>query len=289
MINGKYPVKSKEKAEFSFFWIKFSSIGILAYYVLEMINRVFFFNPDIELPVTAVTWRIIDSSVYAFAFLLLAVQAVFWRENLTSYENRKRARNAFFALFFAAFFTALYEILVIKMDELQHSLRSDLSVPFLFMIMTHFYGFNSLKQIINRIGRSKKVETGKSFFYALFALNPAIRFLLPFILMIFSSLGGGLHLVYLFYAELVMTYISAFIAGGVTVFIWIDSRKIKIGHLMEAMPRDIDRQLEHAASEFQAVIKKSNVSEFCPKCGVKIYTDSDTCEKCGAPIIVQQD
>ncbi len=289
MINDKYPVKSKEKAEFSFFWIKISTLGILAYYVLEMINRVFFFNTEIELPVTAVTWRIIDSSIYAAAFVILAIQAAFWRENLKAYENRKKARNAFFALFFAALFTALYEILVIKMEELEYSLRSDLSVPFLLMIITHFYGFNALKQIISKIGSSKKAETGRSFFYTLFALNPAIRFLLPFILMIFSSLGGGLHLVYLYYAELVMTYISAFIAGGVTVFIWIDSRKIKIAHLMESIPKDIDRQLEQAASEFQAMIKKSDVSEFCPSCGVKIYTDTDKCEKCGASIIVQQD
>jgi len=289
MINNKYPVKSIEKSKFNFFWIKFAALGILAYYVLEMINRVFYFNPDIDLPLSATNWRIIDTSIYAFAFILLAIQAAFWRENLQAFENRRKARNAFFALVLAAFFTALYEVLVIKMDELQHSQRSDLSVPFLLMIMLHFYGFISLKQIITKIGSSKKVETGRSFFYTLFALNPAIRFLLPFILMIFSSLGGGLHLVYLYYAELVMTYISAFVAAGVTVFIWVDSRKIKIGHLMELIPRDIDRQLEKAATEFQAVIKKSDISEFCPSCGIKVYTDSDKCEKCGALLIVQSD
>ena len=95
MINDKYPVKSKEKAEFNFFWIKLATIGILTYYVLEMINRVFFFNPDIELPISAINWRIIDSSIYAFSFILLAVQAAFWRENLKAYENRRKALISF--------------------------------------------------------------------------------------------------------------------------------------------------------------------------------------------------
>ncbi len=284
MINNKYPVKSKEKESFSLFWIKFATVGILAYYALEMINRVYFFNPELELPMSAVNWRIIDSSIYAFTFLILAVQTALWREKLQAYENRKKARNAFITLILAAFFTALYEVLVIKMDELQHSQRSDLSVPFLFMIMLHFYSFNLVKQIVNKIGSSKKTGTGKSIFYTLFALNPCIRYLLPFLLIVLTSLGGGLQLVYTYYADLVMTYVAAVNAVGVTLYIWIDGRKIKIAHLLEALPRDIDKHIEEVTAEYQTMIKKSDISVFCPSCGIKVHDDSAVCSKCGATI-----
>ncbi len=240
---SKYPVKFSETENFSFVPLKIACIGILAYYILEMLNRVIFFTTDIELDEIAVTWRIVDSVIYAIVFLIIAVQTAIWRENLHAYENRKKARNAFFTLILTALVTALYEILLLEMDKLQPSHRSDLTVPFLFMIMLHYYSISQVKQIITRIGRTKKADTGRSIFYSLFALNPCIRYLLPFLLMVLTSVGGDLYFVYMFYSDLIMTYLSAAIAVGFTVMIFIDSRKIRRAYLMEIMRGEIDKQL----------------------------------------------
>ena len=240
---SKYPIKFRESESFNFTILKIACIGILAYYLSEMLNRIIFFTTDVELEDIAVTWRIIDSAVYAVTFLIIAVQTAVWREQLISYENRKKARNAFFTLILTALFTALYEILVLEMDKLQPSHRSDLTVPFLFMIMLHYYSISQVKLIISRIGRTKKTETGRSIFYTLFSLNPCLRYLLPFLLMVITSVGGNLYFAFIFYSEMVMTYLTAAVAVGFTVLVFIDSRKIRRAHLMEIMRKEIDKQL----------------------------------------------
>ena len=240
---SKYPVQLKEIESFSFLFLKVSCIGILAYYISEMLNRVIFFTTEFEFDEIAVTWRIVDTSIYAIVFLVIAVQTAVWRENLHAYENRKRARNAFFTLILTAFFTAIYEVLIILMEDLEPSHRSDLTVPFLFMILLHYYSISQVRQIITKIGRTKKTDTGRSIFYTLFALNPFIRYLLPFLLMVLTSIGGEVYFVYMFYSDLIMTYLSAAIAVGFTVLIFIDSRKIKRAYLMEIMREEIDKQL----------------------------------------------
>ncbi len=240
---SKYPIKFRETENFSFLPLKIACIGILAYYILEMLNRVIFFTTDIELDEMAVTWRIVDSVIYAITFIIIAIQTAVWREKLHAYENRKKARNAFFTLILTALFTAMYEILVLEMDKLQPSHRSDLTVPFLFMIVLHYYSISQVRQIITRIGRTKKAETGRSIFYTFFALNPCIRYLLPFLLMVLTSVGGDLYFVYMFYSDLIMTYLSAAVAVGFTVMIFLDSRKIRRAQLMETMRTEIDKQL----------------------------------------------
>jgi hypothetical protein len=240
---SKYPVQFREIEKFSFLLLKIACFGILAYYILEMLNRVIFFTTDIELDEIAVIWRIIDSAIYAITFIIIAIQTAMWRENLHAYENRKKARNAFFTLLLTAGFTAMYEILILEMDKLPPSHRSDLTVPFLFMIVLHYYSISQVRQIISRIGRTKKTETGRSIFYTLFALNPCIRYLVPFLLMVLTSVGGDLYFVYMFYSDLIMTYLSAAIAVGFTVMIFIDSRKIRRAYLMETMRTEIDKQL----------------------------------------------
>ena len=162
-----------------------------------------------------------------------------WRDQFISIEAKRKGRNAAVALFFGGIFTALYDILSVRIATLQHSRQSDLTVLFLFMIFLHFMGLNYLKQMIERMGRHKKTETGRSIFYSLFALNPVIRFLLPFLLLVFATVGGSLYFVYVYYVELVMTYISAVIAVGFTVFVFRDSRKITIAQRVQYIQEEI--------------------------------------------------
>ncbi|MHA1224602.1 MAG: hypothetical protein ACTSP3_15370, partial [Candidatus Heimdallarchaeaceae archaeon] len=123
-----------------------------------------------------------------------------------------------FLLLSAGLLTALYEILLILMPEEQR-LQSDYTVPFLLMIITHFVAIIYLKTLIEKIGRSKKVEVGLSLSYILFAANPAIRYLLPFVFLI----GIANPILVILYSELIMTYITAFIAIVFVVFIFIDT------------------------------------------------------------------
>jgi len=226
VINGKYPINGIETEHFNFTLLRIASLGILAVYISEMINRMIFFDPELPLPV--VGWRIADSIVYATSLIILAFQCTIWVKHLEAYENRKRAKYAVFLLLSAGLLTALYEILLILMPEEQR-LQSDYTVPFLLMIITHFVAIIYLKTLIEKIGRSKKVEVGLSLSYILFAANPAIRYLLPFVFLI----GIANPILVILYSELIMTYITAFIAIVFVVFIFIDTRKIQISQMVD--------------------------------------------------------
>ena len=89
-------------------------------------------------------------------------------------------------LIITAFLTTLYDVLEVLQAELEHSHRSDNTVPFLFMIMAHAFSIILVKQLIMSIGRTKNTEAGKSIFYTLFGANPAIRYLMWIFILIFS-------------------------------------------------------------------------------------------------------
>jgi len=72
VINGKYPINGIETEHFNFTLLRIASLGILAVYISEMINRMIFFDPELPLPV--VGWRIADSIVYATSLIILAFQ-----------------------------------------------------------------------------------------------------------------------------------------------------------------------------------------------------------------------
>ena len=234
MINSKYPVQAQRGLFFSFFWIKLGSLGVILYYVSEMLNRIVFYNPEAEFLMPTRTWSMIDSGIYILSFFILAIQTAVWRGEFQSYEYKKKARNAFAGLIGAALFTGMFEILLQLMPEEQR-LQADYSVPFLLMILLNLYGIVMLKNIIERIGRMNRIEVGKSIVYTLFALNPAIRYLASFIILFASSAFFINPYYYMYYSELVMIYITGVIAIGFLIFIFIDSRKIQLAQRMEAL------------------------------------------------------
>jgi len=239
----EYPQNARRTEHFTHLPLKIGCIVILFYYLSETLNRIIFFSPNLELPIIeeiiSDNWRIGSSAIYAVALLILAIQTIIWRDQFISIEAKRMGRNAFIALFFGGVFTALYDILSVKISTLQYSRQSDLTVLFLFMIFLHFMGLNYLKQMIERMGRHKKTETGRSIFYLLFALNPVIRFLLPFLLLVFATIGGNVYFLYVYYVELVMTYISAVIAIGFTFFSFRDARRIKLAQRMQYLQLEI--------------------------------------------------
>ncbi|NPD88372.1 MAG: hypothetical protein HGN29_06595 [Asgard group archaeon] len=234
MINDKYPVRAETASYFSFFGAKLGSLGIIIYYVSEMLNRLIFYNSEAEYIIPSKNWSMIDSGIYVFALFILASQVAIWRGVFKSYEYKKRARNAFIGIVGAALFTGLFEVLIQLMPNEQR-LQSDNTVPFLLMILFHLYGILQLKAIIRRIGRMNRTETGKAVLYTLFAANPAIRYLASFIILFAGSAFFINPYFYMYYADLVMIYVTGAISIGFFLFIYLDSRKIKIAQMMDAL------------------------------------------------------
>ncbi len=279
---------------FSFFWLKFAGFGMMLYYIAEMVNRILFIALEDSPEQMWITWRIVDSSYLILMFVLMGLQVMSWRRNNIGVENKKKTNYAFFSVILAGVFVALYEILTMLRELLlNYSSQGDLTVPFMLMIMLHIFGFILVKNLITIIGRYKGVKTGGSIFYTLFAINPVVRYLLPFIFLILLQLTGGWASMFFIYSELVMTYISAVIAVGFFIFIWKDSRKIKIGHLLmnhEKEPRNNVlpqvkgiRYIETGNKIIEVPIKQ-DFSVFCPICGLIVYDNAKTCVSCGSKI-----
>ena len=247
MINDKYPVRAETPSYFSFFGAKLGSLGIIIYYASEMLNRVIFYNPDAEFFLPSRTWSMIDSGIYVLALFIIATQVAVWRGVFQSYEYKKKARNAIVGIVGAALFTGLFEILIQLMPDEQR-LQSDNTVPFLLMIMFHLYGIMQLKMIIFRIGRMNRIEIGKSILYTLFAANPAIRYLASFIILFAAPAFFISPYFFMYYAELVMVYVTGVIAIGFFVIIFLDSRKIKIAQMMDALKQKEKEEAEAQAS-----------------------------------------
>lgn len=247
MINDKYPVRAESPSYFSFFGAKLGSLGVIIYYASEMLNRVIFYNPDAEFFIPSRTWSMIDSGIYVLALFILATQVAVWRGIFQSYEYKKKARNAIVGIVGAALFTGLFEVLLQLMPDEQR-LQSDNTVPFLLMIMFHLYGIMQLKMIIHRIGRMNRIEIGKSILYTLFASNPAIRYLASFIILFAAPAFFISPYFFMYYAELVMIYVTGVIAIGFFVVIYLDSRKIKIAQLMDALKQQEKEEAEAEAS-----------------------------------------
>ena len=277
-------VKNGEDTSFNFIWIKIASIAILGYYISEMISRIFYFfldysDPDIRVTVFT-PWMIIDTSIYSLALIFIAIQALVWRNTSRDYETRSKARLAFIMLIITAFFTTLYDVLLILQAELEPSHRSDNTAPFIFMIIAHFYALVLIKQLITSIGRSKNTEAGTSIFYTLFGFNPAIRYLLWFLFLVFSM---EYTLIFTYYSSLIMVYLASVVAIGFIIALWKDSRKIKIGYLLASARKDkiLEKEEQGLVLTDQTLIVTQEKSEFCKKCGIRIDPEEVKCPKCG--------
>ena len=284
---------------FGFFWLKLSGFGMMLYYIAEMINRVLFVSLDENIfdlwsaqDIWRI-WRIVDSAFLAFMFIPIGIQVLSWKRNNLGIDSKKKTNLIAFSVIGAGIFVAMYEILTELREELDYSHQGDLTVPFLFMMILHVYGFFLLKNLINMIGRYKGVTTGTGIFYILFAANPVVRYLLPFVLLIFFQLGGDWASVFFIYSELAMTYISAVIAVGFFIYVIIDSNKISVGHLMmnhdkksksTGLPEIQGIKLIEFQNKVIEVPIKRDVSVFCPKCGLVVYDDAQKCKSCGASI-----
>lgn len=300
-MNNKYPVKVYGEERFSFFWIKLACFGMMLYYIIEMVNRVlfiFFYEDQTGEPIFSQEvmdfWRIADSVFYAFMFILIAIQVLQWRSSNIGLENKKKARNAIFALLVTAFALGLYEALMILQKDLSYSHQSDLTVPFMLMIVAHFYSMNIVKNLINTIGRYKKVITGESVFYSLFALNPAIRYLASFIMLFMVPLLTISPYLFIAYSEVVMTYISAVVAVGFFIVLWGDSKKVNRAQLLQ----NLDEQEKRERQPFEGpsliyfdneddptdISFNSTESVFCSDCGLVIYEDAKKCSNCGKEV-----
>jgi len=301
MINNKYPVKVHGEERFSFFWIKLACFGMMLYYIIEMVNRVlfiFFYEDQTGEPIFSEEvmdfWRIADSVFYAIMFILIAIQVLQWRSCNIGLENKKKARNAIFALLVTAFALGFYEALMVLQKNLSYSHQSDLTVPFMLMIIAHFYGMNIVKNLITIIGRYKKVNTGESVFYSLFALNPAIRYLASFIMLFMVPLLTINPYLFMAYSEVVMTYISSVVAVGFFIVLWRDSKRVKISQLLQNLEEK--EKGERKSFEGQSLSYfdngespidtsfKSSKSVFCSDCGLVIYEDAKKCSNCGKEV-----
>ncbi|MCE7741863.1 MAG: zinc ribbon domain-containing protein [Candidatus Heimdallarchaeota archaeon] len=289
----KYPTNNFGTDKFSFFWLKLAGFGMMIYYISEMVNRVLFLTLEIPTAPMWRIWRIVDSAYLTLMFVPIGLQVLSWKRNNLGMESRKKINRIFISIIGAGVFVTMYEILTELRAELNYSHQGDLTVPFLLMIMLHVYGFVLLKNLINMIGRYKEVSTGTSIFYLLFAVNPFVRYLLPFIILIFAQLGGSWAIIFFIYSELVMTYISAVIAIGFFIYIWKDSSKIDRGHLLlnhdkkqrnNGLPEIQGIKLIEFQDKVIEVPIKQNFSIFCPECGVVVYDDAKKCQSCSAKI-----
>jgi len=301
LINNKYPVKAHGEERFSFFWMKLAVFGMMLYYIIEMVNRVlfiFFYEDQTGEPIFSQEvmdfWRIADSVFYASMFILIAIQVLQWRSTNIGMENKKKARNAIFALLVTAFALGLYEALLVLQQDLSYSHQSDLTVPFMLMIVAHFYGMNVVKNLITTIGRYKKVNTGESVFYSLFALNPAIRYLASFIMLFMVPLLTINPYLFMAYSEVVMTYISAVVSVGFFIVFLRDSREVKISQLLQNLEEEEmgerkpfeGESLEYFDSVDDPTITSFNSTEsvFCSDCGLVIYENAKKCSNCGKEV-----
>ncbi len=243
MISDKYPVEVEKDTFFNFAFLIIGGFGIILYYASEMLNRVIFYNPEAEFIMPTRTWSMIDSGIYMLALFILAIQLAIWRGVFQSYEYKKKCRNAFVGIIGAALFTGLFEVLLQLMPDEQR-LQSDYSVPFMLMILFHLYGILQLKLIILRIGRMRRIDSGKAVFYVLFATNPAIRYLASFIILFAAPAFFINPYLYMYYAELIMVYITGVIAIGFFVFILLDARKIKLAQMMDTLEKQKEKETE---------------------------------------------
>ncbi|MHA1687454.1 MAG: hypothetical protein ACTSYD_13810 [Candidatus Heimdallarchaeaceae archaeon] len=234
----EYPIPKEETSFFTSFWLVLSAITSGVYYFNEMLNRAVFFSTQ-ETPPHQKTWRTVDSGIYALAFLFLAIQMVVWGNQFTCYENKKRAKRGFIFSIVTAIFIMIYEYLLLN-TPIEQQKQSDYTVPFMILIFAHVIAIVAVKQIIESIGRQTKIHTGVSPFYSLFAAVLVIRYLLQFIIVIFIALVIQ-PWVFIYYSELVMTYIAAFITFIYTVVLILDVRKIRLAQrilLLEGEQQD---------------------------------------------------
>ena len=264
-----------------------------------MVNRVlfiFFYEDQTGEPIFSQEvmdfWRIADSVFYALMFIIIAIQVLQWRSANIGLENKKKARNAVFALLITAFALGLYEALLVLQQDLSYTHQSDLTVPFMLMIIAHFYSMNVVKNLITTIGRYKKVNTGESLFYSLFALNPAIRYLASFIMLFMVPLLTISPYLFIAYSEVVMTYISAVVAVGFFIVLLRDSQKVKIAQLLQ----NLDEKEESKPFEGPSLNYLDNgeipvdtsfnsvESVFCSDCGLVIYENAKKCSNCGKEV-----
>ncbi len=280
----EYSVKNGEYTAFNFTWIKIATFAILGYYLSEMISRIFYFFLDYSNPAVRgdifIPWMIIDTSIYALALICIAIQALVWRNTSRDYDTRSKARLAFIMLIITAFFTVLYDVLLILQADLQYSHQSDNTAPFVFMIIAHFYSMVLIKQLITSIGRSKNTVAGSSIFYTLFGLNPAIRYLLWFIFLVFSM---EYTLIFTYYSSLIMVYLASVVSIGFIIALWKDARKIKIGYLLASAKRDkvLEKEENVLVLTDQTLYAKQEKSLFCKNCGIRIDSEESKCPKCG--------
>ena len=235
----EYPIPKEETSFFTSFWVVLSAITSMIYYINEMLNRAIFFSTQ-ETPPHQKTWRTVDSGIYALAFLFLAIQMVVWGNGFTCYENRKRAKKGFIFSIITAIFIMIYEYLLLN-TPVEQQKQSDYTVPFMILIFAHLIAIVAVKQIIESMGRQTKIRTGTSPFYTLFAAVLVIRYLLQFILVIFIALIME-PWVFIYYSELVMTYISAFITFIYTIVLISDVRKIHLAQRILLLEKEENKQ-----------------------------------------------
>ncbi len=283
------PDKNGEYTAFNFTWIKIATLAILGYYISEMtsiIFNIFLYDDSTITKDIFSSWMIIDTVLYSLALIFLAIQVLIWRNTSSDYETRSKSRLAFIMLILTAFFATLYDVQGILQADLQYSHQSDNVAPFIFMFITHFYSFMLIKQLVTSIGRSKSTRAGTSIFYSLFGLNPAIRNLLWFVILVFSM---EYVTIFTFYGELVMVYLSAVVAVGFTVAIWKDARRIRIGYLLKSAEKDKVLQKEENVLVLtdHTLYAKQEQSLFCKNCGIRIDSEASKCPKCGhTPTVV---
>ncbi len=296
MVDDKYPVKAYGEERFSFFFMFIAVFGMMIYYLTEMINRiifVFYYEDQTGNPIISEKamdfWRIADSVFYAAMFIVIAIQVLQWRQYNIGLENKKKARNAVFALIITAISLGLYEALLVLQKDLNYSHQSDFTVPFMLMIFTHFYGMNAVKNVITVIGRYKRVKAGENLFYSLFALNPAIRYLASFIMLFMVPLLTISPYLFMAYSEVIMTYISSVVAVGFFIILLGDIRRIKRAQFMQSLHESTGESKPYegeSISFFDSAedpIDTSYIgskSVFCDKCGVVIHNISEGCANC---------
>ncbi len=285
----EYSVRNSEYTSFNFTTIKIASFVILVYYLSEMTSilyNIFVFEGDSTIAGNIFsTWLIIDTLIYAIALILLAIQVLIWRNASTDFETRNKAKLTVIMLIVAALFTALYDVLNGLQPELEASHRSDNAASFIFMIITHFLSIILLKQLVASIGRSKNTATGTSIFYTLFGINPAIRFLLWLVILVFSMEYAPLFIIY---AELIMIYLATVVTVGFTIALWKDARRIRIGYLLASAERDkeVKKENRDLILSDQTLLVTQEKSVFCPKCGIRLDSNASMCKKCGQSLAI---